>query len=192
MILKICGITNQEDATAALEGGANAVGFNFYSGSPRYITPAAAAVIASPGARRVGIFVDETPARVAEIARTARLDVAQLHGSETAAEYPTMMTVWKAMRVNRGFDPSAIAGGAEAILLDGPASGQTFDWEMARRLSIRIILAGGLDGSNVAQAVSIVRPWGVDACSRIESAPGKKDHKKMNEFLQAARAALSA
>jgi phosphoribosylanthranilate isomerase len=190
MIVKICGITNQKDATAAVEAGANALGFNFYPGSPRCISPDIAAGIASPtGVRRVGIFVDESPGRIDEIARAASLDVAQLHGHETQSGYPAM-TVWKAVRVNGGFDPAAIGVAAEAILLDGPANGQTFDWEVARALSLRIILAGGLDASNVAQAVSVVRPWGVDACSRIESAPGKKDHKKMTEFLQAARTAL--
>lgn len=191
MILKICGITNSEDAAAAVEGGANALGFNFYSGSPRYISPEAAAAIPSPaGVKRVGIFVDEPPARVEAIARAVSLDVAQLHGNETPAEYPTGIPVWKAVRVGSGFDPAKLAGCADAFLLDGPASGRTFDWEIARTLQLRIILAGGLDASNVAQAVAVVHPWGVDACSRIESAPGKKDHKKMNEFLLAARAAL--
>ena len=139
--------------------------------------------------KRVGIFVDESPARIEEIARAASLDIAQLHGKEAKADYPRLR-VWKAVRVGPDFDPSQFAGLADAILLDGPASGRTFDWKVARSLQLRIILAGGLDASNVADAVAVVHPWGVDACSRIESAPGKKDHKKMNEFLQAARAAL--
>jgi phosphoribosylanthranilate isomerase len=190
MILKICGITNAEDAAAAVDGGANALGFNFYSGSPRYITPQAAADISSPkGVHRVGIFVDEAPGRIEEIARTVSLDVAQLHGNEAADKYP-QLPVWKAARVSGAFDPTRFVGTAEAILLDGPASGITFDWELARGVQLRIILAGGLDASNVAQAVAVVHPWGVDACSRIESVPGKKDHKKMTDFLKAARAAL--
>jgi phosphoribosylanthranilate isomerase len=193
MILKICGITNQEDAAAAIEGGATAIGFNFYARSPRCITPEQAAAIGSPaGIRRVGVFVNETPARVEEIARTARLEVAQLHGDETPADYPAM-TVWKAARVGASFDFAQYDEcPAEALLIDGPGSGQTFDWRMATTLRHPVILAGGLDASNVAAAVSIVHPWGVDACSRIESAPGKKDHKRMTEFLQAARAALRA
>ena len=81
---------------------------------------------------------------------------------------------------------------AEAVLLDGPVGGKPFDWQMARGVARRIILAGGLDASNVALAVKVMHPWGVDACSRIESAPGRKDHKKMSDFLQAARAALGA
>src|SRR6266404_1149239 len=101
MIVKICGITNQEDATAAVQGGATALGFNFYAGSPRYIAPERAAEIATPpGVRRVGVFVNETPAQVEEIARVAALNVAQLHGKETPADYPAGIPVWKAARVS--------------------------------------------------------------------------------------------
>jgi len=197
MILKICGITNAEDAAAAVESGATALGFNFWPRSPRYIAPEQAARIASEAAvRRVGVFVNESPARVEEIARLARLDVAQLHGDETPRDYPGGLAVWKAARVTAGFDFSAYEDcPAEALLLDGPAgelyggAGQTFDWSLAAALRHRIILAGGLDASNVAQAIAVAHPWGVDACSRIESQPGKKDHRKMNEFLRAARQA---
>ena len=197
MIFKICGITNAEEATAAMEGGATALGFNFYPRSPRYIAPEDAAQIPSaPGVRRVGVFVNEAPGRVEEIARIASLDVAQLHGDETPADYPGGVAVWKAVRVAAGFDSSQYDGlPAEALLLDGPAAdlyggaGKTFDWTLAGASTRRIILAGGLDASNVAQAITLVRPWGVDACSRIESAPGRKDYKKMTEFLESARAA---
>ena len=194
MILKICGITNQEDATAAVEGGATALGFNFYRPSPRYLAPERAAGIqTAPGVRRVGVFVDETRERVEEIARVAALDVAQLHGDETPADYPASLAVWKAVRVGETFDPSRLRDcPAEAVLLDGPASGIPFDWCLAVAASMPIILAGGLDASNVAEAVALAHPWGVDACSRIESAPGKKDHRKMHEFLKAAKAALGA
>ena len=200
MILKICGITNAEDAAAAIAGGATAIGFNFWPRSPRYITPEQAAEIApEAGVRRVGVFVNETPERVAEIARVAKLDVAQLHGDETPDAYPPSLTVWKAARVGGDFDFLAYEDlPAEALVLDGPAgelyggSGQTFDWGLAAAVRKRIILAGGLDASNVARAIAAARPWGVDACSRIESAPGKKDHRKMQEFLEAAKAALRA
>ncbi len=200
MILKICGITNLEDAAAAIEGGATAIGFNFYQRSPRYITPEQAAAIRTrAGIRRVGVFVNEKRARVEEIARIAALDVAQLHGDEALADYPGHLPVWKAARVGEGFDFSQFDGcPAEALLLDGPAgdlyggTGRSFDWRLAGAAARRVILAGGLDASNVAVAVSVVHPWGVDSCSRIESAPGKKDHKRMTEFLQAARAALGA
>jgi phosphoribosylanthranilate isomerase len=198
MIVKICGITNQEDATAAMEGGATAIGFNFWARSPRYVAPERAAEIATEaGIRRVGVFVNETPARIAEVARLARLDVAQLHGDETAADFPVAIAVWKAARVSEAFDFGALLEWpAEAVLLDGPAaelyggSGRTFDWGRARAARKPIILAGGLDADNVAAAVALARPWGVDACSKIESAAGKKDHKKMREFLRAARQAL--
>ncbi len=196
MIVKICGITNQEDASAAIDGGASAIGFNFYGRSPRYIAPSNAGdITTATGVRRVGVFVNETRARVEEIARLARLDVAQLHGDETAAEYPEM-AVWKAVRVEHDFDFAPYENSpAEALLLDGPAgtlyggAGKSFDWRLVRASSRKIVLAGGLDASNVATAIELVRPWGVDACSRIESAPGRKDRKKMTEFLQAAMAA---
>jgi phosphoribosylanthranilate isomerase len=206
MTIKICGITNAEDALAAAAAGATAIGFNFYPRSPRYIAPERAAEIATPaGVRRVGVFVNEPAARVEEIARIARLDVAQLHGDERPVDYPAALAVWKAVRVTEDFDLSLYAEcPAEALLLDGPASGlyggagKTFDWSVGGAcfslpiIPKPIILAGGLDASNVARAVARAHPWGVDACSRIEKAPGKKDHKKMIEFLQAAREALRA
>jgi phosphoribosylanthranilate isomerase len=200
MVLKICGITNAEDAAAAMDGGATAIGFNFWPRSPRYITPEEAARIESrPGIRRVGVFVNEAPARIEEIGHVVRLDAAQLHGDEAPGAYPAGLAVWKAARVTTGFDFSAYDDSpAEALVLDGPAgelyggSGRSFDWGLAAVVRKRIILAGGLDATNVAEAIAAAHPWGVDACSRIESAPGKKDHQKMNEFLQAARAALRA
>jgi phosphoribosylanthranilate isomerase len=199
MILKVCGITNAEDAAAALAAGASAIGFNFYPRSPRYIAPEDAAAIATPGARRVGVFVNESPARIAEIARIAALDTAQLHGDETAPGYPAGLPVWKAARVDQTFSFAAYEEtAAEALLLDGPAgqlyggAGQSFDWRLATHSTKRIIIAGGLHAGNVARAVELAHPWGVDACSGIESAPGRKDHKKMNDFLQAAKAALRA
>ena len=188
MILKICGITNQEDATAAVAGGATAIGFNFYRRSPRYLAPERAAGIQSPpGVRRVGVFVGEARERVEEIARLASLDVAQLHGDETPADYPASLAVWKAVRVGEVLDFSRWRDcPAEALLLDGPASGRSFDWRLAAPAPKPVILAGGLDASNVAEAVALAHPWGVDACSRIEKSPGLKDHYKMRKFILAA------
>jgi phosphoribosylanthranilate isomerase len=200
MILKICGITNSADAAAAIEAGATATGFNFYPRSPRYVTPEQAAEIATgAGVLRVGVFVNEPRRRVEEVVRIARLDVAQLHGDEEPGAYPETIPVWKAVRVTADFAWSRYDSvPAEALLLDGPAgelyggSGHSFDWRLTGAVVRRIILAGGLDATNVARAISLVHPWGVDACSRIESAPGRKDHRKMIEFLHAAKAALAA
>jgi phosphoribosylanthranilate isomerase len=198
MILKICGITTQEDASDAIDAGATAIGFNFYPRSPRYLSPEAAAEITTAkGVRRVGVFVNEKRERVEEIVRVARLDVVQLHGEETAADYPATVAVWKALRVSDGFDLADYADlHEEALLLDGPAgelyggAGKSFDWRLVRDTARKIVLAGGLDASNVAAAIELVKPWGIDACSRIEIVPGKKDRKKMTEFLQAAMAAV--
>jgi phosphoribosylanthranilate isomerase len=191
MMVKICGITNREDALAAVEGGASAIGFNFYQRSPRYIDPECAAAVAEGLAvLKVGVFVNESPARIAGIAQQAGLDVAQLHGAETEAGYPRGIRVWKAARVDDNFRITDLDGlPAEAFLLDSPGgggTGRTFDWSRAAGSSRRIILAGGLDASNVKQAIAAARPWGVDACSRIESAPGRKDHLKMAQFLKEA------
>jgi phosphoribosylanthranilate isomerase len=199
MILKICGITNQPDADAAIAAGATAIGFNFYPRSPRYIAPELAARITTPGVRRVGVFVNEPAARITGIASIAALDVAQLHGDETPGEYPSGIAVWKAVRVSPDFDFSQWdQSPSEALLLDGPAAelyggaGHTFDWTLAHNIRHRIVVAGGLDASNVARAILLARPWGVDSCSRIESSPGKKDHMKMIDFLHAAKATLGA
>ena len=199
MMVKICGITNREDALAAIEGGAAALGFNFYPASPRYITPEQAAEIGAglsvwPAVWKVGVFVDEAPERILRIARQVGLDVAQLHGSESPENYPPGMRVWKAIRVRDGQVPQALDCPAEAVLLDGPASGENFDWRnipgISRHLG-KLILAGGLDAGNVRRAIQQTHPWGVDACSRLERAPGRKDHFKMAEFLKAALAATS-
>ncbi len=193
MMVKICGITNREDALAAIEGGASALGFNFYPASPRYIAPEAAAAITAALPKTVwkaGVFVDEPAGNVQRIARLAGLDVAQLHGSESPRQYPQGVRVWKAIRVGPALNlPDLLP--AEAVLLDGPASGQAFDWTHIPECPLKLIVAGGLDASNVRQAIEQVHPWGVDACSRLESSPGRKDHFKMAAFLKAAQAAAS-
>jgi phosphoribosylanthranilate isomerase len=169
-----------------------ALGFNFYPRSSRCITPERAAEIgAGVDVLKVGVFVNESRARVEEIALVAGLDVAQLHGNETAADQPAVRT-WKAFRVDARWDAQALDEfpDAEAFLLDGPlpGSGIAFDWSVARTLSQRIILAGGLAEDTVGRAILEVRPWGVDACSRLERAPGIKDHEKVRRFVRAALA----
>lgn len=200
VIIKVCGITTLEDALAAVEGGATAIGFNFYPKSKRYITPEQAAPIAAALPRRIvkaGVFVNESPAAAEEIARRVGLDVAQLHGDEGPDQLPAGVRVWKAFRVDEGFDVGQLDAFAtvEAFLLDGPAgveyggAGIPFAWGLAAGATRRILIAGGLDATNVRQAIREAHPWGVDACSRIESSPGHKDRAKMMDFLKAANQA---
>lgn len=193
MIVKICGITNIEDALAAVDCGADALGFNFYPKSPRYIDPETARDIGqSLPARiwKVGVFVNEPD--VLGIAARAGLDVVQLHGDETSA--PSGIRVWKAFRVNPDFQAERLAAwDVEACLLDAPSehyggSGHTFDWTKAAMSGRQVIVAGGLDAANVAAAIRAAKPWGVDTCSRLEASPGRKDRTKMAAFIAAAKA----
>lgn len=210
IMVKVCGITNQEDALAACEAGVDAVGFNFWPGSPRYITPEDAARIAAvlPGTViKVGLFVDSC---AREIAEQVQLDVYQVHGDiappenvrywiATTAQDPRLRGERKDPRLRgEGKDPRLQDESGElpeAFLVDAPSgaarggTGQVFDWRQLEGVTRRIILAGGLSAENVAAAISTVRPWGVDACSRLESAPGRKDHNKLRSFVRAARSA---
>jgi len=193
MILKICGITNQEDASRAVAGGATA--------SVSISTGAARATwrrSAPPGFKRrpaCGASACSSTKRANASRRSpaiAALDVAQLHGGETPADYPASLAVWKAVRVGEVLDLSQWRDcPAEALLLDGPASGVASTGGWRRRLPSPSF------SPEAWMPRTSPKPWrwpklGVDACSRIESAPGKKDHRKMNEFLQAAKAALDA
>lgn len=190
MMVKICGVTNLEDALAAIEGGASALGFNFWPSSPRYVAPESALRMIDDlpaGVLKVGVFVDEEPDAVTAIAKQTGIDIAQLHGREAASDFPGGLRVWKALRIGKEFERAALDQfPAEALLLDGPANGVPFDWSIAAGIPRKVIIAGGLDAANVGQAIEQARPWGVDVCSRIESAPGKKDHNKMAQFLKAA------
>jgi phosphoribosylanthranilate isomerase len=203
--VKICGITNAADALAAVDAGANLLGFNFYEGSPRHIDEAEAAKIRRQLPKKVeavGIFVNSPLAEVTNVCKSLKLDAAQLHGDEspeTVAEVARSFTVWKAFRVDPDFALGTLDeyAGASAFLFDAARAGQyggtgrTSDWEVARRAAIkhRIILAGGLNVENVAAAVRIVRPYAVDVASGVESKPGKKDHGRMREFIQEVRRA---
>jgi phosphoribosylanthranilate isomerase len=185
MMIKVCGVTRREDALVAVEAGASAIGFVFYPGSPRCITAARAAALGEGlDVWKAGIFVDESPANIAAVMREAHLDVAQIYGG-AAPEYAR---AWKAFRVAGAFDRS-LGEGAEALLLDGAQSGIPFDWKLARGAAPKVIVAGGLDASNVAEAIRIAEPWGVDASSKLETAPGIKDHDKVRAFVKAAREA---
>ena len=192
MIVKICGITNLEDALAAVNAGASALGFNFYPKSPRYINPAIARTIADefPTVLKVGVFVNE-PA-VEQLMQESGMDVAQIYLSPL----PPGLRTWRARNVDATFQASELDDPApEAFLLDAPApgvhggTGHTFDWSRVPSINRKIVLAGGLDASNVVRAIQIARPWGVDACSKLETAPGRKDHQKMRDFIEAAMGA---
>ncbi len=201
--VKICGITNAGDALAAVDAGANLLGFNFYEKSPRRVTEDAAAKIRLRLPKEVdavGIFVNAPTADVAALCKSLKLDAAQLHGDETAetvAELAASVPVVKAFRVYPSFDLKTLNNypGAFAFLFDAALTGQyggtghTTDWDAARRGAARhrIILAGGLKVENVAAAVRIVRPYGIDVASGVESKPGKKDHGRIREFIQEVR-----
>jgi phosphoribosylanthranilate isomerase len=206
MMIKICGITRREDALEAADAGASAIGFIFYPKSPRYIVPEKAREVGEGiPALKVGVFVDETPASIEAAMRSARLDVAQIYGGSVAAG----TRAWRAFRMPvescdivesvMALEEAGMFSNADAILLDGPGNGAPFDWEFARGLrdalsdkpgaTERVIVAGGLDAANVADAIKAANPWGVDASSRLESAPGIKDPKKVREFIRAAQAA---
>ena len=195
MFVKVCGITNREDADAAVELGATALGFNFYRKSPRFADPAGLDWLGDLPANvwKVGVFVNEDPAVVRRVAQQLNLDVVQLHGDEQPADCPRDLRVWKAIRVDYAFDAARVRKyPVEAILLDGPAgkayggTGLTFDWTVAAGLPVKVVVSGGLHAGNVSTAIECIRPWGVDVCSRIEKSPGKKDHASMAEFLKVA------
>ncbi len=207
--IKICGITNIDDALAAVKLGADEIGFNFYPGSPRYVSPDLAKMIADglpATVTRVGVFVDEDPLRIDEIARFVDLDAAQLHGDETpevcaAVRNLSGLHVIKAFRGASGRMPSELAEfRADAILIDALSdvghggTGESFEWEAAKPLLEtfeRVYVAGGLNPDNIAQAISVLCPYAIDVCSGVEERPGKKDANKMSAFINAAREANS-
>lgn len=172
----------------AADAGASAVGFIFYPSSPRYITPECAAALgAGLNLWKVGIFVDEPCATVAAAMRAAHLDVAQIYGGEA----PAGARVWRAFRMPLPEESGRRDDlGCEAVLVDGAYNGASFDWKLTRGISGNVIIAGGLDASNVAAAIRAARPWGVDASSRLETSPGVKDREKVRRFVEAAFAAV--
>ncbi len=210
MKIKICGITSFDDAYAAIDVGADLLGFNFYSKSPRYITPETARKIAArirTDGRRpllVGVFVNSPLEEVRSILEITRIDLAQLHGDEPVrmveqlngrgfkALRPTSET--EAVIAAEWFAP--YGPNAPVLLIDAyrkdhyGGTGHTADWSIATRLAQRypILLAGGLTPENVAEAIQQVSPWGVDVASGVEVSPGKKDMEKMKLFVESVRA----
>jgi phosphoribosylanthranilate isomerase len=201
MFVKICGITNEDDALLAVAMGADAVGFIF-APSPRQI----AAQVAYDITRRlpaeiltVGVFRDEHPSRVIGVAHKAGVKAVQLHGRETAAQTTEIAKqirwVIKAFAAGDPNLPRADQYGTDMILLDAPepGSGKVFDWSLAGDApdSLKLILAGGLTPDNVDAAVREVQPWGVDVSSGVERSPGKKDAIAVKRFIENARAHAS-
>ena len=202
MRVKICGITNIEDALAAVDYGADALGFVFFPGSPRYVSPETAREIISllPAlVTTVGVFVDEEQQKIKEVMQFAGINVLQLHGSES----PDFCSIWhrviRALRVKDFTDlkPLEAFRNVSAFLLDtfSPGqfggTGQIFNWDIAleaKRFG-NIILSGGLNPDNIEKAIKRVKPYAVDVSSGIEEKKGKKDLKKMRLFIERAKAA---
>ena len=205
-LVKICGITNLEDARIAVEAGADELGFNFYSKSPRYIEPVKARGIIDSlpeNVHKIGVFVNERIERILEIVDIAGLDTIQLHGDEehsfvSALHRATEKGIIKAIRVVPDLDLADITGfDSQSILIDSfskdeyGGSGKRFDWKIAKKVCAMVeslYLAGGISVDNVNEAIQEVRPYAIDACSSIESSPGKKDREKLQRLIAAVKA----
>lgn len=200
MFVKICGITTEEDALLAVAMGADAIGFIFAPGSPRQVTPATVRDILHrlpADTMTIGVFRDERPERVIEIVNKIGLTGAQLHGREPMSEARTIRAQVKFLiQAFPAGDPALASAGnspADVVLVDSPApgSGRVFDWTLAEGApgGVRLMLAGGLDPTNVAEAIRRVRPWGVDVNSGVETfvGSGHKDPRKVRSFIEVAR-----
>jgi phosphoribosylanthranilate isomerase len=196
MWVKICGITSESDALLAVAMGADAIGFVFAPSSRQVSVRLVDDIIRRlpPEVLTVGVFRDEHPDRVIEIARTAGLGAVQLHGREsvdaTHQVHASIPVLIKAFAAGSDDLHRADEFGANMILVDGatPGSGTAFDWSLMDAVSsdTKLILAGGLAPDNVAAAIRRVKPWGVDVSSGVESAPGRKDARKLRAFIEAA------
>jgi phosphoribosylanthranilate isomerase len=203
--IKICGITNLDDAILATRLGADALGFNFYERSLRFVTPITAAEIINQleePVAKVGVFVNQTIDEILRTVDLASLDAVQLHGDESPQFVADLRTrgdcrIIKALRVSSDFDQNdAINCRADGILLDGYSTntrggtGETFDWNVAKLVAAlvpEVWLAGGLTPENVRTAIEEVHPYAVDVCSSIESMPGVKDGEKLRRFISEAK-----
>jgi phosphoribosylanthranilate isomerase len=202
-LVKICGITNLPDALAAVEAGADALGFNFYAPSPRYIEPRKAREIIDQLPSQVltvGVFVnEEMPDSLRQIATETGVAAVQLHGDESPAYCQALADLYviKVLAVGKNFNvQQAVAYDVKAIMLDASdnrlrgGTGRVIDWSVAekvRKLVPRLFLAGGLSTENVQQAISSVNPYAVDASSSLEDLPGKKNHQRLRAFVKSVR-----
>jgi phosphoribosylanthranilate isomerase len=204
MFVKVCGVTNEDDALLAVAMGADAVGFVF-APSPRQVHPEVVRDIVKrlpPEIITFGVFRNETPERVIDVVGRTGLKGAQLHGGETAEDLRLVrLRVPFVIQALPAGDARLAAAGtgpesADVVLVDSdtPGSGEVFDWSLAEGApdGVRLLLAGGLDPDNVEQAIRQVRPWGVDAASGLEASPGRKDATKVRLFIARARAAEKA
>jgi phosphoribosylanthranilate isomerase len=195
--VKICGITRLEDALAAIDAGADALGFVFYPPSPRYVEPAVAEVIIKqlpPFVSTVALFVNESPEQVRAVMDQTGIDLLQFHGDESP-EYCNQFNhpYFKALRMSPDIDVAAETErfvAARAILLDAyrpgvpGGTGEAFDWDrIPADIDVPLILAGGLDQHNVAQAICQVKPYAVDVSGGVEAAKGLKDSSKLISFM---------
>lgn len=201
--VKICGITNLDDALHAAACGADALGFVFYPGSPRFVDQdTARRIIAElpPLVTTVGLFVNEPPTSICEMVEFCGLNTVQLHGDEEPDQccYPPCRVI-KALRLRADMQASQFAAyTVSALLLDAfvpntfGGTGHRCDWGQAAAVASqhRVILAGGLNPENVAEAVRQVRPYGVDVSSGVEEKPGQKDPEKVARFIRMAKEAL--
>jgi len=197
MFIKICGITNEDDALFAVAMGADAVGFIF-APSTRQVAPQLVYDITRrlpPEVLTVGVFRDEHPSRVVEIANRSGVKAVQLHGRETIEHTKEIAhNVRYVIKVFGSDSPhlrNADQYGTDLIMVDSPGggTGKVFDWGLVGDVpdGVRLILAGGLDPDNVTDAVRVVEPWGVDVASGVETTPGKKDPAKVRRFIANAR-----
>jgi phosphoribosylanthranilate isomerase len=204
-LVKICGITNPDDAQVAVEAGADMIGLIFYPPSPRYVTPEQARTIVDylpPEIPAIGVFVNETVATMTQVAAASGVKQVQLHGDETPAVCAALsLPVIKAFRFTERVRPEMMAdyARADAFLVEGfhktlyGGGGAMADWQQVATLHGygRIILAGGLTPDNVQQAIQVAQPYAVDVGSGVEVSPGKKDWQKVQAFIRQAKAATS-
>jgi len=203
-LIKICGITSLDDARAAVDAGADALGFNFYRPSPRYIAPQSAREIIDQlpeSIMNVGVFVNaESPQLIRDIADEAAISAVQLHGDESpdyCRELAADRFVIKTLAVLSDFESRRVKDyKVQAIMLDTKddalrgGTGRVFDWSIARQvkqLVPKLVLAGGLSPENIQEAIEMVHPYAIDACSCLEDAPGKKNHERMRVFVERIR-----